>query len=121
MVDLNCMTQSRPIGLLTGRAYQLFFSEYGARISSASIELERPISSTTQKDLKASFHMLKGSSGFFGFDDIRRLAGELELIFAKSSPLDADEIVSAREKVGMLLDYQTQLPQPQYATEGSRG
>ena len=115
------MTQSRPIGLLTGRAYQLFFSEYGEHILSASAELERPISSATQQDLKARFHMLKGSSGFFGLDEIRKVAGELENIFAKESPLAVADIDSAREKLEALRDFQSQIPQPQVAPEGSRG
>lgn len=121
MVDLDCMTQSRPIGLLTGRAYQLFFSEYGERISSASAELEQSISPLAQQDLKARFHMLKGSSGFFGFDEIQRLAGELENIFAKQAPLAGADIASAKEKLETLRDFQSQIPQPQTGTEEPRG
>ncbi len=108
------MTTSASIELLRkGRAYRLFIAEYGERISFAEQVLDSGIDAESQRDLKARFHMLKGSAGFFGFDHIRAIAAELEDLFSKPHSLDAGEVDSAQQRITALREFQAQMPPPQ--------
>jgi HPt (histidine-containing phosphotransfer) domain-containing protein len=71
--------------LLTGRAYPLFKEEIKAQIA----EFDRALffsevnELTKRREFSIIFHKIKGSSGFFGFQDIYALAGMLEDLLNK--------------------------------------
>jgi chemotaxis protein histidine kinase CheA len=75
--------------LLQGRAYTLFFHEYGERLKHVGELLSEELSESDRLELGRTFHTLKGGAGFFGFDEIARVASMIEQICA--SPLLSTE------------------------------
>lgn len=107
------MESSTAALLRKGKAYRLFVAEYGERISIATERLGRGIDLDGQRDLKARFHMLKGSAGFFGFDEVRKRAAQLEDIFSKAESLNETDLEQARTQIDFLREFQQHMPLPQ--------
>lgn len=62
------------------RAYGTFLSELSCHLEAikAVCAPEIPDAGEERESLRARFHKIRGGAGFFGLDDLRRIAGELE-------------------------------------------
>lgn len=122
MDDLLSMMDILQIDKLrSGKAYQIFYKEYGERLGFARELLAEEIVPAKRMDLKSSFHMLKGGAGFFGFSEIVRIAKELEMMLG-AAPLALDETGRAQlvESLQKLDECYGEMPEPiSNATEGS--
>ncbi len=69
--------------LLKTRAYLLYLSELKVHLEFAKLKIinNEVISEQTCKAARGIFHTLKGSSGFFGFDEISAKSDALEKLF----------------------------------------
>jgi HPt (histidine-containing phosphotransfer) domain-containing protein len=106
------MSKSVPSHLFHGEAYRLFVGELELRLQQLSRLLSEVPDSSECAQLSADFHRLKGGAGFFGFDQICRIAGELEVLFTSQSdhsPI-APEIQQA---LAALKTCRSQIPQPE--------
>jgi HPt (histidine-containing phosphotransfer) domain-containing protein len=104
----------------SGKAYQIFYQEYGERLGFAREMLADEIVPEQRMDLKSRFHMLKGGAGFFGFSEIVRIAKELETMLGSISCV-LDEVGRAQleESLEKLEECYGEIPEP--LTEAAEG
>ena len=100
--------------LLAGKAYRMYYDEVRRSLSRAQHDLT-PEHSTEEgsiSDIRRLFHSLKGSSGFFGFQDIESAAGKIESILASLEPNALQALGEAQKVVNELEQLVEQLPLP---------
>lgn len=73
--------------LISGKAYRIFLTEFEKHIEHFDRFLAGEIQRSTESLAQASarFHTIKGGSGFFGFDEIAKAAGKLEVLLQRPS------------------------------------
>jgi chemotaxis protein histidine kinase CheA len=108
--------------LLQGKAYQMFYEELSRSVQGTDNDLLQKINGQTaapddattddMADLRRRFHALKGSSGFFGFTQIKATAGKLEDILTALEPNAIDALQDARNLVTELQRLAGELPPP---------
>ena len=104
--------------LLGGNAYRLFVGEL-----QRYLDFARPMfaestlpSADAARLLAANFHTIKGSAGFFGFDDIFRSAGELEKTLMGIEKGASPDWLALQATFSVLVNAASLIPPPKEAS-----
>jgi len=95
----------------SGKAYEIFFAEFGRHLGAARTILKNPanLSSDDRFRLSASFHTIKGGAGFFGLSDIARISSILEKLFknpdlkVETEIFEIEGLIDELDSMGRLL------------------
>ncbi len=105
--------------LLSGRAYQMFYEElnrsFGGCVSQEAVRQimeSLPLEADALEEMRRKVHSVKGSSGFFGFSEIRDAAGQLETVLSTLESSTIETLDSARDLMIELQRLTEQLPRP---------
>ena len=111
------MTHDPLTQLVTSKAYGIFFEELGKHLKKAHqfFFSETPPSPEQCREASASFHTIKGGSGFFALHDIAKISGELERILENKDLHYAAEAARIRNLVETLGTLASKLPPPKTA------
>lgn len=98
--------------LLKTRAYTIFKDELEKNISYAKDKFihSEIISEQNCKDAKDMFHTIKGSSGFFGFNEMHANAAALEKLFKNSMEDLVCEMDTVRKLISEIEEIVGDLP-----------
>ncbi len=102
--------------LLEGKAYALFCQELERHIAKGRrfILLNEALTAPILGELSAAFHTVRGGAGFFGLDDMQRVAGELETIFGQEEFNLDMELEGIRALFSELISAQAKMPVPKF-------
>lgn len=80
------MSEKVPNSLLAGKAFQVFRVEVSKHLSGFEEFLANGASNDLgiRKRYSASFHTIRGGSGFFGLEEVATLSGALEDLLGKT-------------------------------------
>ncbi len=74
--------------LISGKAFQVFRTELRKHLSSSELLIlgsTEALDVASLKRLSASFHTIRGGSGFFGLSEVAHLSEQLEELFGKEN------------------------------------
>lgn len=106
------MTQVKPtFSPLSSNAYRIFVAELPQQLKRAEEVLEANIGVNPQqaKSLAAAFHTIKGGAGFFGLEQVYRLAGDLEKLLLNFTP---QELAGAKALFASFKHHAAEIPEP---------
>jgi len=85
--------------LLSTKAYQLFRVELLKHLNSFEDHISKATAGNTSeyKRLSASFHTIRGGSGFFGLDKIAEISGKLEELLGDDNFDFSEDFEKAKE------------------------
>lgn len=100
--------------LFSGRAYQIFVSEFHRHIEAARevLDGDESVDGAARLRLGGYFHTIRGGAGFFCLRDIAERAGQLEKLFIDPVFSLENEIDFVRDLIIELEHLGTMLPAP---------
>ena len=96
------------------RAYRIFFDEVRRHIGQAQttlLEFEN-MSPDDMKRLACAFHTIRGGAGFFGLDQLSKVAGTLEETFGHSPAEVIEQRADVIARISELAKIAAELPEP---------
>lgn len=113
--DLVAMEHTNQNPLISSRAYPLFLAEINNSLSNFGEALvnNKLQESSSRAAFAIVFHKIKGSSGFFGFQEIYSIAGLLEDLLKKEDFKKNHEYKDIESLFEQLKEEAAKLPKPE--------